>query len=107
MGQPAARVTDVHLKGPILEGSSDVLIGSLPAARKGDLAQHGKKPEPIVEGEPTVLINGRAAARLGDKLACGEVIASGCGSVLIGQNAGRCLAEAAQSGATFVYAMQE
>lgn len=105
MGQPAARVTDPHPKGPILEGSPDVFIGVHPAARQGDRVQHGKSEEPISEGEPTVLINGQPAARLGDQIACGEVITEGCNSVLIGKSQGRCLEEAAESGAAFVTAL--
>lgn len=107
MGQPAARKTDnvAHRKaaGLVLMGSANVLIGGLPASRQGDLVQHGKGTEPITEGEATVLINGRPAARLGDHVACTGVIATGCGTVLIGEIAeGVCLAEAAQSNTALV-----
>ena len=64
MGQPAARVGDMHacpipvpiphVGGPILPpGALTVLIGGMPAARMGDLTAHGGT---IVMGLPTVLI---------------------------------------------------
>ena len=65
MGQPAARITDMHVcpmvtgvvphvGGPILPpGCPTVLIGGMPAARMGDLTAHGGT---IVLGLPTVLI---------------------------------------------------
>ena len=68
MGQPAARVGDMHVcpmvtpgvppiphvGGPILPpGGVTVLIANQPAARMGDLTAHGGS---IVLGAPTVLI---------------------------------------------------
>lgn len=65
MGNPAARVTDMHVcpmvtgtvphvGGPILPaGEPTVLIGGMPAARMGDSTSHGGT---IVLGEMTVLI---------------------------------------------------
>ena len=65
MGQPAARLTDMHVcpmltvlvphvGGPIAgPGAPTVLIGGLPAARMGDPCGHGGT---IVLGMPTVLI---------------------------------------------------
>ena len=70
-GQPAARVSDMHVcpmqtpgvppiphvGGPILPpGSPTVLIGGLPAARVGDLATCVGPPDSIVSGCFTVLI---------------------------------------------------
>lgn len=56
-GQPAARITDMAVcVGPpdsIAKGSPTVLIGSLLAARMGDLSMHGGV---IVMGLPTVMI---------------------------------------------------
>jgi uncharacterized Zn-binding protein involved in type VI secretion len=56
---PQARVTDLALcVGPpdmIIKASMTVLVGSLPAARIGDLTVHGGV---IVTGLPTVLIGG-------------------------------------------------
>ena len=65
MGQPAARLTDMHVcpmltvlvphVGGIIAGpgAPTVLIGGLPAARMGDPCAHGGT---IVVGMPTVLI---------------------------------------------------
>lgn len=68
----ASRLTDktIHL-GAVLTGSSDTLIGGLPAARVDDghvcpLHSGG----PVAQGSSTVLINNRRAARVGDKLVC-------------------------------------
>ena len=65
MGQPAARLTDMHVcpmvtvlvphvGGPVMApGAISTLIGGLPAARMGDMTAHGGA---IVLGLPTVLI---------------------------------------------------
>ncbi len=96
MGQPAARVSDMHtcpmvtakvphVGGPILPpGCPKVLIGSLPAARLGDQATCVGPPDVIVAGSPTVLIGKKPAARLGDSTAHGGAIVAGCPTVLIG-----------------------
>lgn len=67
-GQPAARVTDMHVcplvtgvvphvGGPVLPpGGMTVLIGGLPAARMGDMLTCVGPPDTIVQGAPTVLI---------------------------------------------------
>jgi uncharacterized Zn-binding protein involved in type VI secretion len=69
-GQPAARITDMHVcpmvtpaippiphvGGPITLGSPMVLIGGLPAARMGDMAVCTGPPDSIVMGCMTVLI---------------------------------------------------
>lgn len=103
MGQAAARVGDMHVKGVILEGSPTVRIGGMPAARMGDKAQCGNGIDTIAEGEPTVRINGKLAARVGDKHGCKGVIITGCPTVRIGLNKeGRCLQVAAQSGTPMV-----
>ena len=71
MGQPAARVGDMHAcpahgGGAILSGQADVLIGGMPAARVTDQALCPRSPpDAIAEGEATVLIGGRPAARMG------------------------------------------
>lgn len=92
MARPAARKGDLadHKKappGPILEGSPNVLINSLPAARMDDKVKHKKGEEPIVQGSGSVLFNGKHAARITDKLACGGEIAAGSANVLIGDGA--------------------
>jgi len=96
MGQPAARMTDMHVcpmvtvlvphvGGPILPPCSPtVLIGGLPAARVTDLATCVGAPDVIVLGSFTVLIGGMPAARMGDMTAHGGVIVLGFPTVLIG-----------------------
>ena len=96
MGQPAARITDMHtcpmvtgpvphVGGPILPpGCPTVLIGKLPAARVGDQATCVGPPDVIAKGSVTVLIGKLPAARMGDQTAHGGVIVLGCPVVLIG-----------------------
>ncbi|MDP2873101.1 MAG: PAAR domain-containing protein [Bacillota bacterium] len=56
--------------GPIMAGSSLVLIDGRPAARVGDPGVHaaccGPNTFTITEGDPEVLIEGRRAAKIGD-----------------------------------------
>jgi uncharacterized Zn-binding protein involved in type VI secretion len=61
-----------------------VLIGSLPAARLGDMATCVGPPDSIVMGSATVLIGGMPAARMGDMTAHGGSIVVGMPTVLIG-----------------------
>jgi len=96
MGQPAARVTDMHVcpmvtgvvphvGGPILPPCAvTVLIGCLPAARVGDMATCVGPPDVIVKGSMTVLISGQPAARIGDITSHGGNIILGLPTVLIG-----------------------
>src|SRR5437660_12438922 len=97
MGQPASRITDMHVcpmvtvlvphvGGPILPpGCPTVLIGLLPAARVGDMATCVGPPDVIALGSMTVLVGGQPAARLGDMTAHGGVIvAPGSPTVMIG-----------------------
>ena len=95
MGQPAARISDMHtcpmstgpvphVGGPIAAGAPTVLIGGLPAARVGDMATCVGPPDTIVKGSASVLICGMPAARMGDSTAHGGVIVAGCPTVLIG-----------------------
>lgn len=95
MGQPAARLTDMHtcpeaegpaphVGGPIIMGAPTVLIGSLPAARVSDPLTCVGPPDTIIEGAFTVLISGLPAARMGDATAHGGVIVGGFPTVLIG-----------------------
>jgi uncharacterized Zn-binding protein involved in type VI secretion len=96
MGQPAARMTDMHVcpmvtvlvphvGGPILPPCCPtVLIGKLPAARVTDLATCVGPPDVIVLGSFTVLIGKLPAARMGDMTAHGGVIVLGLPTVLIG-----------------------
>ena len=95
MGQPAARLSDLHtcpmvtgvvphVGGPISLGCPTVLIGDLPAARVGDMAVCVGPPDSIVMGAFTVLIGGAPAARMGEMTAHGGVITLGMVTVLIG-----------------------
>lgn len=96
MGQPAARVSDMHVcpaangpvphvGGPILPPCCPtVLIGSLAAARVSDRATCVGPPDVIVQGSFTVLIGGQPAARMGDSTAHGGKIVMGLPTVLIG-----------------------
>ena len=96
MGQPAARITDMHtcpmvtglvphVGGPIIPPCCPtVLIGSLPAARIGDMAVCVGPTDVIVKASMTVLIGGKPAARIGDMTAHGGVIVTGLPTVLIG-----------------------
>nr|WP_233140381.1 PAAR domain-containing protein [Acetobacter sp. DsW_063] len=81
-------VCPIHVGGPILQGSPNVLIGGLPAARMGDMAQCITPSDPAAIGAATVLINGRPAVRMGDATGHGGLISAGCPTVLIG---GPCL----------------
>jgi uncharacterized Zn-binding protein involved in type VI secretion len=97
MGQPAARLNDMHVcpmqspgpvphvGGPIIgPGAATVLIGGLPAAVVGDMATCAGPPDSVVAGSATVLIGGKPAARLGDATAHGGSIVLGLPTVLIG-----------------------
>jgi uncharacterized Zn-binding protein involved in type VI secretion len=97
MGQPAARINDMHVcpmvnpggaphaGGPILPpGEVTVLIGGMPAAKVGDMATCAGPPDSIVMGSATVLIGGAPAARMGDSTAHGGTIVIGEPTVLIG-----------------------
>lgn len=96
MGQPAARLTDMHacpmvtvlvphVGGPISgPGCPTVLIGKLPAACLGDMAVCVGPPDSIVKGSATVLIGKKPAARMGDSTGHGGVIVGCFPTVLIG-----------------------
>lgn len=99
MGQPASRLTDMHVcpmvtpgvppiphvGGPISgPGCPTVLIGKLPAARATDLCVCVGPPDVIAKGSVTVLIGKMPAARMGDLTAHGGTIVLGCPLVLIG-----------------------
>lgn len=96
MGQPAARLTDMHVcpmfNGPVphvggpitAPGAPTVLIGGLPAARASDMATCVGPPDTIARGSGTVMIGNLPAARMGDNCAHGGVIVVGFPTVLIG-----------------------
>jgi len=66
--------------GVVVQGSSDVLSGGLPAARQSDATT--TPGSGVEEGSSNVIINGRPAARLGDRTNCG-VIVRGSNNVFI------------------------
>lgn len=76
-----------HVGGPVSIGEPTVLIGFMPAARKGDMLDCVGPPDAIVQGESTVLIGNKEAARLGDPTNHGGVVVVGDPTVLIGSNA--------------------
>ncbi len=100
MGQPAARMGDMHIcpmvtpglppiphvGGPVMPpGVPTVLIGGQPAACMGDMCTCVGPPDSIILGSMTVMIGGKPAARIGDSTAHGGTIAPpGCITVLIG-----------------------
>jgi len=96
MGQPAARVGDMHVcplvnglvphvGGPVLPaGVPTVLIQGMPAATSGTMCTCTGPPDVITKGSATVLIGGMPAARMGDMTAHGGSIILGCFTVLIG-----------------------
>ena len=97
MGNPAARIGDMHVcpmvnpgpvphvGGPVLPpGMPTVLIGGMPAACVGDMLVCVGPPDNIAMGSATVLIGGKPAARMGDSTAHGGTIVLGCPTVLIG-----------------------
>ncbi|GAB4024269.1 PAAR domain-containing protein [Spirosoma gilvum] len=99
MGQPAARLADMHVcpmqtpavvpiphvGGPITgPGMPTVLIGGQPAAVVGDMCVCVGPPDVIAMGSTSVLIGGKPAARMGDTTAHGGSIVVGCPTVLIG-----------------------
>jgi uncharacterized Zn-binding protein involved in type VI secretion len=74
-----------HVGGPISGPCAPtVLIGSLPAARIGDMAVCVGPPDVIVKGSSSVLIAGSPSARIGDNTAHGGVIVAGMPTVMIG-----------------------
>lgn len=96
MGQPAARIGDMHVcpmvtgvvphvGGPILPPCAPtVLTGGIPQARIGDMLTCVGPPDVIVLASFTVLVSGQPAARMGDMTAHGGVIVIGLPTVLIG-----------------------
>jgi uncharacterized Zn-binding protein involved in type VI secretion len=75
-----------HVGGPIVEGESLVLIGSMPAARLGDHATCIGPADVVVTGKTSILIGYRPAAALGDQTVHGGVIVQGESTVLLGDS---------------------
>jgi uncharacterized Zn-binding protein involved in type VI secretion len=72
--------------GAVQSGSTNVVIGSQPAARaEADIGNCSKHHSPVIaEGSSTVSVNSFPASRKGDKLECGAKIRKGMKTVLIG-----------------------
>jgi uncharacterized Zn-binding protein involved in type VI secretion len=103
MGQPAARITDMHtcpmatpglppiphVGGPIIGPcSANVITGNLLQARVTDQCICVGPPAQIIRGSMTVLVNNLQAARIGDNTSHGGVIVTGFPTVLIGDQSG-------------------
>ena len=99
MGQPAARITDMHVcpmvipgappvphvGGPISgPGVANVLISGMPSSVVGDMCVCVGPPDVVVKGSATALVGKRPAARIGDNCVHGGSIVVGCPTVLIG-----------------------
>lgn len=117
MALPAARAGDMHVcpmvdpgpkphvGGPVLPpGCPSVLIGGMPAARKGDKCTCAGPPDTIASGEDSVLIGNKPAARLSDSTGHGGVVSVGCPTVLIGSLQTQCNIGAAKTRAAFIQA---
>ena len=121
MGQPAARLSDMHVcpmfdgpkphvGGPVILGNPTVIIGGMMAACVGDMVTCVGPPDSIAMGSPTVMIGNKMAARLGDMTAHAGAITVGCPTVLIGMvgmgaistTDGTCMSMAKKSGAPFI-----
>lgn len=83
MSKPAVRIGDMHVcpkttgsvphvGGPIIQGSANVFIGGMPAAKVGDKLVCIGPPDSVKKGSGSVFINKKAAARLGDDTAHGQ-----------------------------------
>jgi len=64
--------TETPAPGVVVQGSSNVQSGDLPAARVGDATTTPNGG--VVEGSSNVFINGKPAARVGDRTNCGVVV---------------------------------
>lgn len=97
MGQPAARMTDMHIcpmvtllvphvGGPILGPCQpNVLIAGLPAARVSDMSLCAAGgPDAIARGSATVMTGGMPQARIGDQTTHGGMILTGAFNVIVG-----------------------
>lgn len=73
-----------HVGMMISQGSADVKINSMGAARKGDQALCVGPPDKISAGSGTVKINGKPAARMGDSTEHGGTVTTGSSNVIIG-----------------------
>jgi uncharacterized Zn-binding protein involved in type VI secretion len=75
-----AQTPSPQSSSPIIQGSSDTLVGGSTAARQGDATKNGA---PVIQGSPDVLINGKPAAIMGDSTACGGAVVTGSSNVFV------------------------
>jgi len=74
----------------IAEGSGNVFVNGIGAARAGDSSTpHTCPPIPethsgVMVGSNSVFVNGRSAQKVGDGVSCGSTQASGSSNVFIG-----------------------
>lgn len=75
-----------HVGGPIFQGSANIIVGYLPAARVDDsvVCFPIGPADAIKQGSPTVVFNHKKAARKTDPCNHGGVIVAGCPTVIIG-----------------------
>ena len=86
------------VSGPVIQGSSDVLVNGKPVARKGDSGVHGVCCGPnrfvIARGSSTVFVNGKPVTRNGDMtIHCGGIgkMIHSSSNVIIGNGLSRAL----------------
>lgn len=98
MGQPVSGIGDSttgHGCWPptnICEGASTIIVEGIPPARIGDAAiphRCTKDPHPthglsVASGSSTTIYQGMPVARIGDSMTCGDAIAQGRPSIIIG-----------------------
>lgn len=100
--RPAARAGDIHacpqlterpsphVGGPITDGSRDVFINNLPAARAGDPTTcDGPLGAEVEDGSPGVFINRQPAARVADPAGHGGRVVAASPNVHIGDHGRR------------------
>lgn len=81
-----AHACPVHGGGPVITASFDTIIAFLPAARVSDLMICPPGVDVIKQGSSNVHINNLEAARIGDPTAHGGVMATGAPTVIIGES---------------------
>lgn len=77
-----------HVGGPIITGMATVITCYMPQARVSDKAMCAGPPDVIVKGSMTVMVGSLPAARMGDMTAHGGVIVIGAPTVVIGDGGG-------------------
>lgn len=89
---PSPHFPKVFFPKPCIEGSPNVYVNSLNAARVGDPWEpHSSPTDPpherfLLTGAPNVFINGSQSGRLGDDLSCFSKVAMGSTDVFIGNS---------------------